>query len=101
MERYDFFSWLKDNAYQILVSHHNRQIDEKDRDIAGLKEQIKLLNPCGHTGFESVSCEVCGYPDSRKLIAELKALPRYCKTCHARLVAITDYRAMLKEEVEE
>jgi ribosomal protein L37E len=36
-------------------------------------EEIALLNPCGHTGYESVSCDICGYPDSRKLIAKLKA----------------------------
>ncbi len=37
-----------------------------------LEERLKLFNPCGHTGAESSACGVCGYPDSRKLIAELK-----------------------------
>ena len=36
-------------------------------------EQIAALNPCGHTGFESDVCTICGYPDPRKLIAELTA----------------------------
>ena len=38
---------------------------------AELKEQLQMLNPCGHTGFESNVCEICGYPDSRKVIAAL------------------------------
>ena len=36
----------------------------------GLNRMIN--NPCGHTGFESSVCEVCGYPDPRKAIARLK-----------------------------
>ncbi len=43
------------------------------KETTSLEEQIKLLNPCGHTEFESISCDVCGYPDSRKLITALKA----------------------------
>ena len=37
------------------------------------REQIAALNPCGHTGFESTSCNICGYPDPRKLIVALTA----------------------------
>lgn len=35
-------------------------------------DHLKLFNPCNHTGVESASCDICGYPDSRKLIASLK-----------------------------
>ena len=30
-------------------------------------------NPCHHTGLESFVCEVCGYPDPRKVVAALRA----------------------------
>lgn len=33
------------------------------------KRYLPVMNPCGHTGFESGVCEVCGYPDPRKAIA--------------------------------
>jgi hypothetical protein len=44
----------------------------KMQAITELKEQIALLKPCGHTGFESIMCQVCGYPNPRKLIAKLR-----------------------------
>lgn len=31
-----------------------------------------INNPCNHTGFESSVCEICGYPNPSKMIAELK-----------------------------
>jgi hypothetical protein len=34
-------------------------------------ELLGVMNPCGHTGFESRPCEICGYPDPRKLISKL------------------------------
>ena len=34
--------------------------------------RLQMMNPCNHTGFESAPCDVCGYPDPRKLIAKLK-----------------------------
>ncbi len=36
-------------------------------------EEIGINNPCNHTGFESISCTICGYPDPRKQIAVLAA----------------------------
>jgi hypothetical protein len=70
-----------------LYSDAMEEVNNRDRQIDLLKGELELskqevysknqiiaqLNPCGHTGFESVSCDVCGYPDSRKLIAKLKA----------------------------
>jgi hypothetical protein len=32
-----------------------------------------MMNPCNHTGYEAAPCDVCGYPDPRKLIAKLEA----------------------------
>ena len=31
-----------------------------------------INNPCGHTGFESSVCEICGYPDPSKMITNLR-----------------------------
>lgn len=41
-------------------------------NISILESFVNVLNPCGHTGFESISCDICGYPDPRKLIKYLK-----------------------------
>jgi hypothetical protein len=35
--------------------------------------RLEINNPCGHTGAESSVCEICGYPDPRKMIAALKS----------------------------
>ena len=57
-------------------------IKAMDKAMGILREELTrqeaLFNPCGHTGFESVSCEVCGYPDSRKLIVRLRRLLESC-----------------------
>ena len=34
--------------------------------------RLQMMNPCNHTGFESAPCDVCGYPDPRKMITKLK-----------------------------
>jgi hypothetical protein len=76
-----------DNGPLTWYSDAIEEIEKRDKQIDLLKSELELskqeiyskdqiiaqLNPCGHTGFESVSCDVCGYPDSRKLIAKLKA----------------------------
>jgi len=50
--------------------------DKQDAEIAAFKTTIarvnSLFNPCGHTGFESSVCDVCGYPQPFKYIATLK-----------------------------
>jgi hypothetical protein len=33
---------------------------------------LQINNPCEHTGFESAVCEICGYPDPRRVIAKLR-----------------------------
>jgi hypothetical protein len=45
---------------------------EANRNIEELTRRDGINNPCKHTGFESVSCGICGYPDPRKLIAALE-----------------------------
>lgn len=34
---------------------------------------VRINNPCEHTGWESFVCDICGYPDPRKVIAALRA----------------------------
>jgi hypothetical protein len=34
--------------------------------------RLQMMNPCNHTGYEAAPCDVCGYPDPRKLIVKLK-----------------------------
>ena len=40
-----------------------------------------INNPCGHTGFKSNVCEICGYPDPSKMIASLKQQIASLKCC--------------------
>jgi hypothetical protein len=90
MKRYDwtpkFMGILSTGSY-VPYYEAQEEIENRDRKIDLLKGELELskqevyfkdqiiaqTNPCGHTGFESVSCDVCGYPDSRKLIAKLRA----------------------------
>ncbi|MDX9821095.1 MAG: hypothetical protein RBT20_04115 [Syntrophales bacterium] len=54
----------------------NAGLDMAEKRIAELEAEnmrLQLMNPCKHTGFEAAPCDVCGYPDPRKLIAKLKA----------------------------
>ena len=46
-----------------------KRIEELEAEVG----RLQMMNPCNHTGFESAPCDVCGYPDPRKLIAKLKA----------------------------
>jgi hypothetical protein len=66
-----------------------------------MAEKIALLKPCDHTGFESVSCEICGYPDSRKLIAKLKADLIYWEELASERVACNIENTSLKAEIHE
>ena len=45
------------------------------------REMNNINNPCGHTGFESNVCEICGYPDPSKMIAALKQQIENLKCC--------------------
>jgi len=52
----------------------HRDADKRATELeAEIEKALKVNNPCGHTGFESTVCEICGYPDPRKMIAALKA----------------------------
>jgi len=46
---------------------------ERIKELEDENKRLQKMNPCGHTGFESAPCDICGYPDPRKLIAKLKA----------------------------
>ncbi len=80
--------------------------------IAELEDMIKRFNPCGHTGFESMSCGICGYPDSRKLIQHLtfkvvelqgdqkvsaSMLAKQCDLAREAETRVMELEALLKE----
>lgn len=44
----------------------------RENEALTVENLFQMINPCNHTGFESEPCDVCGYPDPRKLIAKLK-----------------------------
>ena len=46
--------------------------EDKIKELEAEVGRLQMMNPCNHTGFESAPCDVCGYPDPRKLIAKLK-----------------------------
>ena len=66
---------LKSSEEEMLFWRHaHRDADKRATELeAEIEKAIKVNNPCGHTGFESTVCEICGYPDTRKMIAALKA----------------------------
>jgi hypothetical protein len=49
------------------------RLQEKVKELGAKNKRLQLMNPCKHTGFEAAPCDICGYPDPRKLIAKLKA----------------------------
>ena len=53
--------------YDLLTQDYEQKWGLSNR----LQEQIALLNPCGHSPAESIVCNICGYPDPRKIIASL------------------------------
>lgn len=56
-----------------IPEHITGMKDEIERLQETLKKVNDHLNPCGHTGLESLSCNVCGYPDPVKYITTLQA----------------------------
>lgn len=55
------------------LTEFEKELEAEDAVMrADIAAAIRINNPCGHTGFESFACEICGYPDPRKLIAKLK-----------------------------
>jgi len=65
---------LKSSEEEMLFwRHEHRDADKRATELeAEIEKALKVNNPCGHTGFESTVCEICGYPDPRKLIAKLE-----------------------------
>ena len=51
------------------IVEHAAESTAMRTDIAAA---LRINNPCVHTGFESTVCEICGYPDPRKMITKLK-----------------------------
>ena len=73
---------LKSSEEEMLFWRHaHRDADKRVAELeaedavmrADIAAALRINNPCGHTGFESSTCEICGYPDPRKMIAALKA----------------------------
>ena len=60
--------------------HAHRDADKRVAELeaedavmrADIAAALRINNPCGHTGFESFACEICGYPDPRRVIAKLR-----------------------------
>jgi DNA repair exonuclease SbcCD ATPase subunit len=51
----------------------NERLRKRIAELEAENMRLQLMNPCKHTGFEAAPCDICGYPDPRKLIAKLKA----------------------------
>ena len=61
--------------------------------------RLQLMNPCNHTGFESAPCDVCGYPDPRKLIAKLKEENQRLREALERIAAYDSYHSEWPTEI--
>jgi hypothetical protein len=76
---------------ECALDNNERSTRKPGDEIAYLKAEVSALNPCGHTGFESFVCDICGYPDPRRMIAELRAkLAAAVKGLHS-IVKYSDY----------
>ena len=92
---------------EMLENGWTKALEEKDKQIAALErtatDQTECLlhfqarvatltaevvkwNPCDHSGFESVSCGICGYPDPKKLIKYLRGENERLKILCAELI---------------
>jgi len=56
----------------IIIDEMKNGWTERIKELEDENKRLQKMNPCGHTGFESAPCDICGYPDPRKLIARLK-----------------------------
>lgn len=72
---------LKSSEEEMLFWRHaHRDADKRVAELeaenavmrADIAAALRINNPCGHTGFESFACEICGYPDPKKMITKLK-----------------------------
>ena len=59
---------------RVSAEYEAERADDRARiqELEAKVGRLMLMNPCNHTGFESAPCDICGYPDPRKLIARLK-----------------------------
>ena len=68
------------------------QLEEGATELeAEIEKALKVNNPCWHTGFESTVCEICGYPDPRKMITKLKDERDELEANNAKLRAFWDW----------
>ena len=64
------------------ITHDGFRFLEGDwQRVTHWAEEAQINNPCGHTGFESNVCEICGYPDPSRTIASLKQQVEDMKCC--------------------
>ena len=69
---------LRRETNEYIEASHTLVIERDEargqiRELEAENQRLWMMNPCNHTGFESAPCDVCGYPDPRKLIAKLEA----------------------------
>lgn len=86
------------------ITHDGFRFLEGDwQRVTHWAEEAQINNPCGHTGFESNVCEICGYPDPSKMIAKLKdRCAGYCngqEQLQSILSGVMDSNAKWAEEV--
>ena len=79
--------------------HAHRDADKRVAELeaenavmrADIAAALRINNPCGHTGFESFACEICGYPDPKKMITKLKDERDALEADHMKLQAFWDW----------
>lgn len=69
IQRYDLGTIANTGQKTMYKEEHGRFVRYDDH-LAELSA-LHNMNPCGHTGAESFVCDICGYPDPRKLISSL------------------------------
>ena len=70
------------------------RIAELEDENAALRAEfdhaVRINNPCEHTGLESFVCDICGYPDPRKVIGRLMTDRARLQAENGRLRARSD-----------
>lgn len=75
MGRREILEWdyyIDGVKYWTMIDPNDGTPPKKRTVPVEIHEKVSVNNPCGHTGFESGVCEICGYPDPRKVIEALK-----------------------------
>ena len=78
-----------------MENEWTKRIKELEAEVG----RLQMMNPCNHTGYEAAPCDVCGYPDPRKLIAKLEEENQRLREALERIAAYDSYHSEWPTEI--